>query len=142
MLTCSPSVGICLFSNNLILGRETSKAESKTTIRQVEGVAFVVDDLQINACNLFTCAIRLRFCLWSSLTLWRRFLFSSEPRFTLKMCVHFTFNCKKTNDGFYYLSSNPSTYSFFLFLESCAEILLRIFLLILFSSLSSFLVKG
>lgn len=93
MLTCSLLVAICLFSNSLMLGRDTSNADNRTTIRQVDGVAFDVEDLQIKACSLFTWAIRVRFCLWSSLTLCKRFLFSSEPRFTLKQLYYFR-KCK------------------------------------------------
>ncbi|KAJ8967277.1 hypothetical protein NQ317_001947, partial [Molorchus minor] len=47
--TCSCSVDICLFSNNFMFGNDTKRAERSTTIKHVDGVAFDVEELHINA---------------------------------------------------------------------------------------------
>lgn len=102
-------------------GTATRANESNKTIRQVAGWALLLPFCN-NACNLFSWPAKLWFCDWSALIRFNSVMFSSVHCFTR--------------------SSNPSTYSFFLFRESWAEILLRILRLILFNSLSSCFVNG
>jgi hypothetical protein len=72
------------------------------------------------------------------LYLWNKFITVVTAMFSFCI-IHSELPSIKWN---FYLSSKPSMYSFFLLHEFCADILLRIFLLILVSSRSSSFVRG